>query len=396
MKYVIADDLTGANDTAIQFRNLGYSVIVPLDVDFSQEVYLADVIAVNTDSREMTPVESYRTVQDSAKAFALASQRDVYKKIDSMLRGNPGSEIEALADYLKASLIFIVPAFPSNGRIIRDGLLITENHAPLDVVALISSQMRRSVASVPAADLDTEELLSVVLSKAREGIEVFVFDTAENSDLDKIAQVAKKLPEYPLCAGSAAFALHWADRHSANFDARQRKPAPAVVVVAGSISRTTKAQILKTVADFGVEPVVFNCKTKDVKGETNRCVGELSVQIRTASVAILTVSSLFDSRFASDGQQKVISDSLGKIVKRAYQGDKVGGFILTGGDTALKVARELGAHGIYPEQELFPGIPFGYLAGGVADGKGVVTKSGGFGTPEVISAYVRFMNGGLK
>ncbi len=53
--------------------------------------------------------------------------------------------------------------------------------------------------------------------------------------------------------------------------------------------------------------------------------------------------------------------------------------VLTGGDTARRVCRILGARAIRLACELMPGIPLGYLIGGAADGAAVITKAGGFG-----------------
>ena len=96
---VLADDLTGANDTGVQFAKQGLASLVlislpdpPLELD-------EDVLIVDTQSRALPPAEAYERV---ARAVALFKDRGpfqaLYKKIDSTLRGNLGSEIDALMD----------------------------------------------------------------------------------------------------------------------------------------------------------------------------------------------------------------------------------------------------------------------------------------------------------
>ena len=58
--------------------------------------------------------------------------------------------------------------------------------------------------------------------------------------------------------------------------------------------------------------------------------------------------------------------------------------VLTGGETATFVLEALGAASILLAGELAPGIPWGIVEGGVADGCVVVTKSGGFGPREAL------------
>jgi uncharacterized protein YgbK (DUF1537 family) len=63
--------------------------------------------------------------------------------------------------------------------------------------------------------------------------------------------------------------------------------------------------------------------------------------------------------------------------------------VLTGGATARFVCERLGAHGVRLEGELQPGVPYGTLHGGLWHGVQVVTKAGGFGTPDTLLDVVR-------
>jgi uncharacterized protein YgbK (DUF1537 family) len=69
----------------------------------------------------------------------------------------------------------------------------------------------------------------------------------------------------------------------------------------------------------------------------------------------------------------------------------VGGLVLSGGDTAVAVARALGAHGLVVEDELEPGVPVGRLLG--PRPLPVVTKAGGFGGPEALVLACRAVTG---
>jgi uncharacterized protein YgbK (DUF1537 family) len=66
-----------------------------------------------------------------------------------------------------------------------------------------------------------------------------------------------------------------------------------------------------------------------------------------------------------------------------------GAVILAGGATARLVCQRLGAHGVRLHGELAPGIPVGCISGGVWDGVTVVTKAGGFGTPDTLVDVAR-------
>lgn len=66
---VIADDLTGANDTALQFakRNIKSSV----EINFMQMEDIEDkeVVVVDTDSRDLDEYLSYKRVKDICEKY---------------------------------------------------------------------------------------------------------------------------------------------------------------------------------------------------------------------------------------------------------------------------------------------------------------------------------------
>ena len=64
--------------------------------------------------------------------------------------------------------------------------------------------------------------------------------------------------------------------------------------------------------------------------------------------------------------------------------------VLSGGDTASLVCRALGVRGIQLADEIVPGVPWGYLSGGVFDRALVATKSGGFGAPHALIQVADF------
>src|SRR5436190_3182646 len=101
--WVIADDLTGALDTAAPFAAHGWrTCVVPWpgrsarSRSWQRVVGANDVVVVDTASRHVAPREAARRV---AAAVVAARRADggyqLYKKIDSTLRGNVAAELAA-------------------------------------------------------------------------------------------------------------------------------------------------------------------------------------------------------------------------------------------------------------------------------------------------------------
>ena len=115
---VIADDLTGAAELGAVGRRLGLKAEIVCN---SEPSSAADLVCVDTDSRSCTAAEAAKRAAAAAKLLQSAGARWIYKKVDSVLRGNVTAEVEAVMQQLGLNRALVLPANPSLGRIIRDG-----------------------------------------------------------------------------------------------------------------------------------------------------------------------------------------------------------------------------------------------------------------------------------
>ena len=115
---IIADDLTGANDTALQFFKNGCSakIIIDYEQDFSEENNI-DVYAISSESRNIDKKEAVDRVLDIInKLNASINPENYYKKIDSTLRGNTGLEILAVLEATGLDAALVAPAYIEENR----------------------------------------------------------------------------------------------------------------------------------------------------------------------------------------------------------------------------------------------------------------------------------------
>ncbi len=115
---VIADDLTGAAEIgAIGWRHGLWAEILCGGEPSGQ----ADLVCVDTDSRSCEPGIAAQRAAAAARMLQSAGARWIYKKVDSVLRGNVTPEVEAIMKQLGLSRALLVPENPSLGRTIVDG-----------------------------------------------------------------------------------------------------------------------------------------------------------------------------------------------------------------------------------------------------------------------------------
>ena len=115
---IIADDLTGANDTALQFYLKGANTQILLSDEIEPvNAKGTQTWAISTESRNVEPEIAYERVLKATKMFAEKLNPDFYyKKIDSTLRGNIAVEVLGIMAALEYDAAVVVPAFPAEIR----------------------------------------------------------------------------------------------------------------------------------------------------------------------------------------------------------------------------------------------------------------------------------------
>lgn len=419
---VIADDLTGANDTGVQFARQGARTLVPLDWhDLGGLGRRADVLVLNTNSRALPADVAARRARVAAEALRKARVEVIYKKIDSTFRGNVGAELEAILDVYPAPLAVLAPSFPPAGRAVRDGILtvrgtpvhrtaigrdpvapVRESHLP----TMLGRQLRRPIYPLCLASLrDSASQAAKALKAWREGPPgVVLADAVTPRDLDRLASLLIREGLIQVVAGSAGLAaalsavLPWPHRK------RARSPATRgpVLLVVGSPNPVTLEQVT-WVERRGHASTVRATIREVVAGgdrfrrELDRVVGKVQAEIVAGRDTVLTLAQHPASksrRPLPPSASGALSEFLGRATRLAARDAGLGALVLCGGDIAVAACRALRAEGIELLGEVEPGVPWGQLAGGELPDLPTVTKAGGFGEAVTFTRAIRFLHRG--
>jgi uncharacterized protein YgbK (DUF1537 family) len=270
-----------------------------------------------------------------ASAAHLRGAERVFVKIDSTLRGPLIGLIAGALDAFARECAVVAPAFPEQGRRLRHGRLY------------VHGQPGASLSDVLGA-ADASVVIASALPLAGATAARCVIVDAENSaELRHVADSARAHPEW-LLVGSAGLARQLAPPHQRASVAAARGD---VLVVAGSPTAVTRQQLPR------------------LDGLRN--------------VTLLTTPNT-EARDAGEA-----AAALAERVVMWSNRHTPAAMVLTGGATARAVCHRLGATSLRLLGELEPGVPIGQLQDGAWHGVTVVTKAGGFGTPDTLLDVVR-------
>ncbi len=413
---VIADDLTGANDTGVQFirKKLKCTVITKPE-NMAGTIKESDVVIVDTESRSDSREDAYRKAFKTGKISISHNFKYVYKKIDSTMRGNLGAEISGLMDSMEFREAVLAPALPVYGRTTRNGYvyvngsLLEETETARDpktpvfnsyIPDIISQQCDKKTAVISIEDVRKGKvfLMNRIREEQKNGAAVVIADAIDEKDLDTLASAVVSLDKKILFVGSTGFARHLSE----HFKIREKKKPN--IVIAGSVSQTTMSQLNHTIANTDISVIdtvtekILSKRRNQEKARILKIVKEdtgkgKNIIIRSAATREVVDQSFETGRNYNLDSFKVsesIASFLGEIARDIIQGVEINGVLITGGDIAIKTSRCLLASGIIINGEILPGIPYGQFTDEHLKNIKIATKAGGFGEENAVTEILKF------
>lgn len=347
---LIADDLTGALDTAAQF-----AAAAAIPVHWSAPRHLAGTASVAIDSRtrDAEPAAARATVADLAARLPRDADGLFYAKLDSLLRGQAAAEIAGWIEALKPAHAILAPAFPHHGRITRDG-----------IQRVRTAEGWQPVGAGLRAALERE---GVPVRRCRPGDPVppglSLWDAESDADLAAIATAGRALDAPVLWCGSAGLATALADAPRCGpIDL----PRP-ILGLFGTDHPVTAGQL----AACG--PLAVELPDGTAESETL-----LTRRLERDGIALARLAL---PALPRDVAAVRIAEKFARLVTAL---PAPGTLMVAGGETLHGLCVALGAERLDLDGQIEPGVPRSILRGGRYDGVRVVSKSGAFGDPALL------------
>jgi len=408
---IIADDLTGAADAGVQFcPYLGPIYMTGgKKKDFNSADLRSKGLSVFTNTRNIDPAQAADTIYEITRIVHNLSPRMIYKKIDSCLRGNLGSELDAMVSALHATASFVAPAFPEHGRTtvndfhLIDGIQVNETEIgrdPLSPVTesrlsvLLSSQSQMSIGHIPLCYIEKGSiaLYKQVKKLLAQGCNHIVFDAQKTRHLNAIASLARSQFDNVLLVGSAGLARSLARLTGSKYTAQTARNRPRLqkyLFVCGSASLVLARQA-KLLADstgwpwIVLDPEALTANKNSTRYESLKT--ELESSWRTGNL-IISIAQSLDTDMKKRPEEIVAG--LADVVDSLLSLNVPDALFLSGGDTAENVMYKINGSAILLHEEILPGLMRGEIAGDILKGVTVFTKPGAFGQPDALVKLVQ-------
>ena len=409
---VIADDLTGSNATCSLFKKIGLRAasILKLQGDINYDV---DVISYSTASRGLDKEEAYKKVSEAIKILKNKDVLVYNKRIDSTLRGNIGTEINAMLDNLEDDRIAVViPSYPDSGRIVVNktmlvnGVLLENSDAGKDpktpiktscVESLVQKDIKYSSTYFTLSDI--AQPIEEITKKIQEAIKksrVLIFDAVNNEDIIKISKAIIHGDINIITVDPGPFTLYYSKELQ-----KKNHLEKKILMVIGSVTATTKKQIeyiLQEEDIFLVKMKVEDFFEKETcLKEIERVIAYIKKGIASYDLFLVTTSPIGDEKKADlqklaenlnttvEEISKIIANTLTEtVVKILKETEKFEGVYSSGGDITIALLEKLKAIGVEIREEVIPLAAYGRIIGGDFPNLKLVSKGGMVGDEKTI------------
>lgn len=374
---ILADDFTGAVDTGIKFAEKGARVLTFTDLEkamLQMDVNTADVFVINTQSRHLSGDEAYQIVYQAAE-FCRKQQIDyLYKKTDSVLRGNLKEEIKAALAGFDAQMVHFVPAYPEMGRYTRNAVQYLGN-IPIKETPLGKDPFDPISSSCVNDFFDSQDI----------NTKIHIHDAETNQDLLTTAKRVLMDSENRVFAGCAGFAQALAQffYYENAIEKKKVKNTP-FFVLCGSVNPVSRNQIFLESQNgyrlLSFIPKEFLTDNGQIKEEL------LTILLEQLShhkeVLVWTDISKLDMQTAQNNRE-AMAKSLGKLAAEVADQFEELLFMIIGGDTVTEFLEQFCYDSIFLIREVVQGA----VLMKIVAGKKIIwliSKSGGFGEASII------------
>ena len=422
---IIADDLTGANDTALQFQQKGASTKILLDSDCTPKVKAGtEVWALSSESRNVPAEEAVLRVEKAVKTFTENFSFDYYyKKIDSTLRGHIALETLTMLNILEYDAAIIIPAFPQEGRITVGGYHmakgvpigktemaidphspITESHVPTLLRSQLPEDMQEIVGEIELRTVmnGAGPILMRMNDLIKDGKKLIIADATSLTDIEQIALAINKCDSKLLPTGTAAGAQilskYWLAGIEKNPEIVDIGNLPKFIV-SGTATQITANQISKLEQSDDYENVNFIAlEASEILAEVDEnLIERIVTNLKSGVTVCVHTSNLvanfdgfsddsFNAELTREKFASMITDYLAVLTQKVLE--KIDVILITlGGETSYKCCKAINSNELRLVDEVAPAISI------CADinQKWIITKSGNLGNSNTLIEILNYL-----
>jgi len=378
---VIADDFTGAAEVGGIGLQYGMNVLIVTEITGPVKT---DLLVVVADTRSMSIEEATKRIERLTMSLLELKPQFIYKKIDSVLRGNVYEELLMQQQIAHKSRVIIVPANPHFNRIIKNGFYYVDS-VPLAETSfandpefpLTSSDVREIIGDNPS-QIKCLNYDAVIPEKG--------FIVANVSTDEDIIHWVEQMDDQSVYGGGAGFfdaILRKRFQHRVVGEEVEISDAQKTLFVFGSTFPKT-TDFMNKLQSAGMMFINLSeeyfqdlCSEPD---NVDELADDIACWLKEGRKVVVT--TIFTDNFVEPMHPETVRREIGLLVEKVFQITPVEELYIEGGATAAQIIKNLKVSQLKPVRELSYGIIQMQVEG--YPNLSLITKPGSYKWPDSI------------
>lgn len=376
---VIADDFTGAAEIGGIGLRHGLKVIIETSVSGPVD---ADLLVIATDTRSMPGEIAKKEIEKVTRQLLSLSPKYIFKKLDSVLRGNIYDELIGQQTVSKKKRVLIVPANPHFDRIIENGIYYVSG-IPLSETSFINdpefpvkySHVKKIIGG------DPEKLFSLDVHDPLPEEGIIIGNVVDEQDLNAWAD---KSDDQSVLGGGAGFFSALLQKefplNCQQFGKLFKSGSNALYIMGSTFPKGDG--MMKKFGQAGIEMVNLPAALWDEKNkalEVLKCAEKIVKGIHANGLVV--ISTIYPD-LMEEFPALTIRKVMGQLVKEVFKLVRIDDLFIEGGATAFQILNDLNIRKLIPFRE----IDFGIIQMRVENDPNlcVTTKPGSYVWPDFL------------
>ncbi len=351
---VIADDFTGAAEIGGVGLRHGLNVVIETKVEKDEE---ADLLVIAADTRTLSSECAVKEIKRLTKELLELNPQYIYKKLDSVLRGNIAEELDAQLEISGKKRAIVIAGNPNFKRLIKGGIYYVDGK-PLAETSFVkdTEYSIHSSSVIELVGATRPNLTSASVDQPIPDLGLVIGDVTNEEDMEKWSEV---VDSQTIAAGGAGFfdiILNKKFKKLSNNTESECKLGEKTLYVFGSAYPKSN-ELIQSIKDSNVfisnmpEGVYWEKDFK--KSLLLKWANEIVQQIEDSKRVIITINH-------SGSNEKDIAirirETVGQLVKIIVDLVEFDDMLIEGGATAAVIFKSLNITRLYPFNEIEPGV----------------------------------------
>lgn len=377
---VIADDFTGAAEVGGVALRHGLKVVIETDVEMAED---ADLLIVATNTRSLPANEAIDVIKRITTQLLRLKPSCIFKKLDSVLRGNIVCELEAQLETMELERSVVIAGNPYFGRVIIDGEYFV-NGVPLSETFFAQDPefplASSSVKTIVERNDQSVETLSLNDTLPSSGI---VFGNV--ASVEELNQWALQLDNSTMMAGGAGFLNALLEKKFPEVSSSNEvtyELTPKSLFVFGSAFPKSKVFVDYLLSNGLIfvhmpQEIYFN---KDFRSEVMIAWADEVITLLQNDIKVVV-----DITYMGSEEENIslrIQQNVAELVRLVNKKVDITDLLIEGGATTYEILKALNISTLYPFQELDAGVIQMHAKG--YQNLCITTKPGSYYWPENI------------